>query len=289
MATSLQGFRLVCICSLVILGQCSSVTQEGRQSFIRLCSVDDVTRLDNSINSINESVKKLSSLSAKDDSLAGLISQLDEIHQKMGLIEELKRDAWDLRTWIQAQSAELNLLYRKLNSVNAKNDVILNAVQSIQSGLNFTSAQEHTKSVLVDPVTEACYNFGHGFAPIECRWCVAIFVRQKSWSDALEDCERLNATLLKIDSAGKQRAVTNWLVSHSLHNQWGRYWAGGHSVNDQWKWAADEEDFVYTHWSDGQPSHYEEECLDLVADLDYKWNDMNCLHEQQYICEKSFL
>nr|WCD23708.1 C-type lectin [Glycymeris yessoensis] len=67
------------------------------------------------------------------------------------------------------------------------------------------------------------------------------------------------------------------------------YWIGGSDLTTegQWQWLNNEKCFSYTGWDAGEPNDNDiEDCLELRADREYRWNDEHCWSTRFFICEK---
>ena len=52
-------------------------------------------------------------------------------------------------------------------------------------------------------------------------------------------------------------------------------------------YASDGTSVEYTNWHSGQPdNHNNEDCVDLIKDFGYEWNDHQCEVKNSFICER---
>ena len=67
------------------------------------------------------------------------------------------------------------------------------------------------------------------------------------------------------------------------------YWLDGTDIvsESQWVWAKREEPFDYTNWYPGNPNNDRgQDCLCLLGNFGYKWDDMWCDHKGYFICKR---
>jgi hypothetical protein len=70
------------------------------------------------------------------------------------------------------------------------------------------------------------------------------------------------------------------------------YWLGGTDVQTEgtWVWAPSSAAVSYTDWAPDQPDSaqmdFEEDCMEMAGEYNYKWNDYSCDKTGFSICEK---
>ncbi|XP_067670563.1 von Willebrand factor D and EGF domain-containing protein-like [Haliotis asinina] len=149
-----------------------------------------------------------------------------------------------------------------------------------------SSTSTSTSTVTVDESTpgtehEICPD---GWLPFynETDRCYFLSNTNKSWPDALSDCQRQGADLLSIHNDEE-----NTYVSTSITQE--RTWIG---LNDRshegvFRWA-DGSPATFAHWNAGQPDNMnpDEDCVEINFGQPDQWNDNECIYPLHYICIK---
>ena len=125
--------------------------------------------------------------------------------------------------------------------------------------------------------------------------CYKSFRSPKTWENAKEECEKWNASLVKIESREENDFVTQTHKS-------GDYWIGlsDSDTEDDWKWTDGTQlaQDRYKNWADNQPDNYlnKEHCVvilirtnELSLELNGKWNDQPCSNEMYFICQSMLI
>lgn len=70
----------------------------------------------------------------------------------------------------------------------------------------------------------------------------------------------------------------------------GQFWTGGNDIDveGQWRWVTSGNPFTFTDWGPGEPNDTggNEDCMLLLSNTGYTWNDLPCSTNSLYICEK---
>lgn len=69
----------------------------------------------------------------------------------------------------------------------------------------------------------------------------------------------------------------------------GQFWIGGNDIDaeGQWRWVTSGNPLTFTDWAPGEPNNTggNEDCLLLLPNTAYQWNDATCSTRSLYICE----
>ncbi|XP_071130262.1 adhesion G-protein coupled receptor D1-like [Mytilus edulis] len=149
-----------------------------------------------------------------------------------------------------------------------------------------------TKDVIIDShctsrftaFKEKCYNLVH---------------KKSSWSQAKEECSKINSNLVTIKSLGEQKFVNEFISSVSF-GETARVWIGL-SRNPYnlsiFNWV-DGTNVSYENWykmkdygdeNPNEPNNEDEKCGNIFMETNKlgNWNDEKCEKEYFYICEKT--
>ena len=123
--------------------------------------------------------------------------------------------------------------------------------------------------------------------------CYKLFTPSKAWENAKEECEKWNASLVKVESREENDfIITKVLPTDKEEN----YWIGlsdSDNEND-WKWTDGTrlDSDGYKNWRGPEPDNQNgnEDCVIIVRQstdpYHYgKWSDNSCSLENKYICE----
>ena len=108
-----------------------------------------------------------------------------------------------------------------------------------------------------------------------------------TWLEAKTACENYDgAELVKIETERETSFLNDELNKLTTSNQ---IWTAGNDLDSEtvWVWSGRYNSKVYyTNWKDRQPDNSGgEDCMTIVADGNYKWNDERCSDKLNYICE----
>jgi hypothetical protein len=108
-----------------------------------------------------------------------------------------------------------------------------------------------------------------------------------TWADAQTICQLSGANLAKIETEGEHNFLANLSRNHNTATY---IWLGASDIfyEGHWIWSNGHETFSnYTNWGPEEPNDTEndEDCLSLNRDKAYKWNDMRCNRDANFICE----
>ena len=123
--------------------------------------------------------------------------------------------------------------------------------------------------------------------------CYKLFTSYKTWENANEECEKLNARLVKIESSEENDFIKTellptdkdcscWIGLSDSDNEGDWMWTDGTQLDSD----------GYKNWGDNQPDNEKDKqnCV-LIAirtsdpDHNGKWHDKRCSRKRKYICE----
>ncbi|XP_021347184.1 low affinity immunoglobulin epsilon Fc receptor-like isoform X2 [Mizuhopecten yessoensis] len=123
--------------------------------------------------------------------------------------------------------------------------------------------------------------------------CYLFSQSRKTWQEAIEKCQDMNAYLADIQSDEENRFVKMELSRrHEENPELGDYFLGGYlsTTERKWIWRRTGEQFGYTDWAPNEPNNHQdlgEECLMLYGRTLFQWNDVRCSKTFFFICKKS--
>lgn len=50
-------------------------------------------------------------------------------------------------------------------------------------------------------------------------------------------------------------------------------------------WDSNVDEISYTYWINTQPSDLNEECLEIIEEHSFMWNDVSCTREFNFVCQ----
>ncbi|XP_034447643.1 C-type lectin domain family 6 member A-like isoform X2 [Hippoglossus hippoglossus] len=110
--------------------------------------------------------------------------------------------------------------------------------------------------------------------------CYLISNSEKNWNESKSFCEEQNAQLVIISSEQEQNFIS------SFHRV---FWIGlsNEAGTKVWKWVNGSVT-VQTYWATDQPDYFEdsEHCAHIQYFSLYSWNDLNCICQEYFLCEK---
>ena len=124
--------------------------------------------------------------------------------------------------------------------------------------------------------------------------CYKLFTSNKTWENAKEECEKWNATLVKVESSEENDFIKTELLPSKNRN----YWIGLSDSDNEgdWMWTdgTQLDSDGYKNWGDDQPKNNKNNNEDCVvirirkSDPDHygKWRDLPCSLDKKFICEK---
>ncbi|VDI80948.1 Hypothetical predicted protein [Mytilus galloprovincialis] len=106
---------------------------------------------------------------------------------------------------------------------------------------------------------------------------------KRNWNDAKSICGSYGSMLAEVISSGEldflKTKATGYASSFLL---------GGSDIEKEgdWIWSTSQTDITVSDWDVGEPtnSNGEEHCLQMSSNT--KWNDVPCIHQTRFICEK---
>lgn len=148
--------------------------------------------------------------------------------------------------------------------------------------LNYTEL-ECTKwaSLLEDKVWSCCPKDWRLFGS-HC-YLVPTVSSSASWNKSEENCSRMGAHLVVIQSQEEQDFITGILDTHAAY--FIGLWDTGHR---QWQWV-DQTPYEesITFWHNGEPSSGNEKCATIIYrwKTGWGWNDISCSLKQKSVCQ----
>ncbi|XP_035024558.1 C-type lectin domain family 4 member M [Hippoglossus stenolepis] len=136
-------------------------------------------------------------------------------------------------------------------------------------------------------------NAGWTFLHLRCYYFpFSVTLKQRSWKDARQFCQKLGGDLAVIDTPEKTVSITKLINSHN--DPWrsiseNGFWFGLSDVDEEntWKWP-DGRRLTESYWNDDEPNNkYNEDCgATYPRDNPFKaWNDAPCNEYLKWICE----
>ncbi|XP_041458722.1 macrophage mannose receptor 1-like isoform X2 [Lytechinus variegatus] len=117
--------------------------------------------------------------------------------------------------------------------------------------------------------------------------CYKVFAQDNdrmSWPEAQFKCDQLNGSLASIHTRQEMEIIRDLMTDGRVD-----IWSGlrrGDSGGFEWEDATPVD---YTNWNNGEPSFATqpgyEDCVEMYLSTG-KWNDVDCLNEQGYVCEQ---
>ncbi|XP_048239843.1 perlucin-like [Haliotis rufescens] len=140
-------------------------------------------------------------------------------------------------------------------------------------------------------LTFASLAAAHGRCPLgflrhgdSCYW---ISTTVASFAEAKTYCQYMQSHLARITS----KVEDDFLRGHVRRRGKGTdYWLGATDMNVEGKWLWEgNKAMTYTNWDRNNPNNDKgvENCLGLRKEFNYKWNDYQCHHRLNFICEKN--
>uniref|UniRef100_G1PD26 Macrophage mannose receptor 1 n=1 Tax=Myotis lucifugus TaxID=59463 RepID=G1PD26_MYOLU len=120
--------------------------------------------------------------------------------------------------------------------------------------------------------------------------CFKLFTKglheKKTWFDSRDFCKALGGDLASINNKEEQQAI--WRLITASGNYHELFWLGltYESPSEGFTWS-DGSPVSYENWSYGEPNNYgnAEYCGELKGDPTMSWNDINCEHLKNWICQ----
>ncbi|XP_036201669.1 macrophage mannose receptor 1 isoform X2 [Myotis myotis] len=120
--------------------------------------------------------------------------------------------------------------------------------------------------------------------------CFKLFTKglheKKTWFDSRDFCRALGGDLASINNKEEQQAI--WRLITASGNYHELFWLGltYESSSEGFTWS-DGSPVSYENWSYGEPNNYgnTEYCGELKGDPSMSWNDINCEHLKNWICQ----
>ncbi|KAL4231972.1 hypothetical protein ACF0H5_009549 [Mactra antiquata] len=120
--------------------------------------------------------------------------------------------------------------------------------------------------------------------------CYKEFGILANWNEAKTYCEAYGADLATVANDRDQTFLSGYLqrLSSSYFNS-GIFWLGGSDQASEgtWIWDKSQQQITYTKWKTGEPNNAGkgENCLTMSFSDNFLWNDNNCAHKYNFICE----
>ncbi|XP_056001050.1 perlucin-like protein isoform X1 [Ostrea edulis] len=119
--------------------------------------------------------------------------------------------------------------------------------------------------------------------------CYKLFLSKESWSDAQVRCSFYGAVLAEITTVEENAFIVNTMLHNASTISVG-VWAGGTDARKEgeWIWWSTNTTMSFINWRDNQPDNWfttGEHCLELSKGSEWKWNDLRCHREIEFLCE----
>ncbi|XP_071142115.1 C-type lectin domain family 4 member E-like [Mytilus edulis] len=117
--------------------------------------------------------------------------------------------------------------------------------------------------------------------------CYYFSADTKTWHDAKAFCESENSMLAEVKTTTQMSCIKTVVKTYQKN-----YWLGGTDIVTEgiWIWIHSKVIITLNDWHPGQPDNFGnttgEDCILMMKNFPYKWNDGNCHTQRSYICEK---
>ncbi|OWF42779.1 low affinity immunoglobulin epsilon Fc receptor-like [Mizuhopecten yessoensis] len=116
--------------------------------------------------------------------------------------------------------------------------------------------------------------------------CYHFSTYQSSWQVAKTACGRM------VNGGRMAEATTeviNDVLKREARTRGDSYWIGGHDIitEARWEWDSTGAIIGYYDWGPDQPNNVRlgQDCLELLAKFQWRWNDRECENTNHFICE----
>ncbi|KAF4023228.1 hypothetical protein G4228_015619 [Cervus hanglu yarkandensis] len=109
---------------------------------------------------------------------------------------------------------------------------------------------------------------------------------KKTWFESRDFCRALGGDLASINNKDEQQAIWRLITASGSYHE--LFWLGltYGSPSEGFTWS-DGSPVSYENWAYGEPNNYQnvEYCGELKGDPGMSWNDINCEHLNNWICQ----
>uniref|UniRef100_A0A8C5Y4E3 Macrophage mannose receptor 1 n=1 Tax=Microcebus murinus TaxID=30608 RepID=A0A8C5Y4E3_MICMU len=120
--------------------------------------------------------------------------------------------------------------------------------------------------------------------------CFKLFAKgkheKKTWFESRDFCRALGGDLASINSKEEQQTIWRLITTSGSYHE--LFWLGltYGSPSEGFTWS-DGSPVSYENWAYGEPNNYQnvEYCGELKGDPGMSWNDINCEHLNNWICQ----
>uniref|UniRef100_A0A8C3X197 Macrophage mannose receptor 1 n=1 Tax=Catagonus wagneri TaxID=51154 RepID=A0A8C3X197_9CETA len=120
--------------------------------------------------------------------------------------------------------------------------------------------------------------------------CFKLFAKgkheKKTWFESRDFCRALGGDLASINNKEEQQAIWRLVTASGSYHE--LFWLGltYSSPSEGFTWS-DGSPVSYENWAYGEPNNYQnvEYCGELKSDAGMSWNDINCEHLNNWICQ----
>ncbi|XP_028934045.1 macrophage mannose receptor 1 [Ornithorhynchus anatinus] len=120
--------------------------------------------------------------------------------------------------------------------------------------------------------------------------CYKIFDKKnyekKTWIEARDFCKEIGGDLATINSKEEQSTIWNSILASGVYHE--LFWLGLTYANpDEGFIWSDGSPLRYENWAYGEPNYYQQSefCGELKGEPSMNWNDINCDHLHNWICQ----
>ncbi|VDI56495.1 Hypothetical predicted protein [Mytilus galloprovincialis] len=123
--------------------------------------------------------------------------------------------------------------------------------------------------------------------------CYFISDTKRSWTSAASFCRTYHSQLADVQTRGENTFLVDQIDKIERYTGIHRYyWLDGTDevLEGVWVWASTGKQLSYTNWYPTEPNNQngKENCLEIKSHRANGWNDIDCSHELNFICEMEY-
>ena len=186
------------------------------------------------------------------------------------------------RILLNEMESEIDFLKSENDFLKSENDFLKSENDLLDLQVKTLESEKYIRNFL----TEASYD--KGFLHVSDDRMIFIPFLKKNWNESEKFCRLLNGSLAKVLDEKMNTNMRN--ILRGL-NATGSYWIAGTrgEFEDEWLWVgrnSTREPILWFDWAPGEPNFVDENCIQMLEDEDFKWNNAYCGFVQRFICEK---